>query len=83
MNDFYLTLPSNSSMEIFPNNKTTCYTTQLHKRLELDGVWEVGLVEFVMTNTVFNLSEGQNYLKYREKKRGKGYLLFTFSRALR
>lgn len=42
---FYITLPSNSSMRFFPENRTCCYITQLPRSIELTGVWEVGLAE--------------------------------------
>lgn len=43
---FYLTLPSNSSLDHFPNNTLTNYITRLPRPLELHGQWEVGIVEF-------------------------------------
>jgi hypothetical protein len=42
---FYLTLPSNSSMNYFPNNTLTHYTTKLPKLMDMDGTWEIGLAE--------------------------------------
>jgi hypothetical protein len=47
---FYVTLPSNSSFEYFPENTLNNYTTKLHTTLRLDciqflGNYEVGLVE--------------------------------------
>jgi hypothetical protein len=41
---FYVTLPSNSSFEYFPENTLNNYTTKLHT-LRLEGNYEVGLVE--------------------------------------
>ena len=43
--EFYVTLPSNSSMEYFPDNKTSNFVTKLSRTLQLDGEWEVGLAE--------------------------------------
>lgn len=43
---FYLTLLSNSSMEYFPENKTTIFSTKLPKPIILEGEWSVGVVEF-------------------------------------
>jgi hypothetical protein len=40
---FYLTLPSNASSDVFPNNKTTDYRVSLPEGIELEGNWEVGL----------------------------------------
>lgn len=42
---FYVTLPSNSSMAFFPENRTSRYMTQLPRTIELTGEWEVGLAE--------------------------------------
>lgn len=42
---FYLTLPSNSSMHVFPDNKISHFKTQLPKRISLQGEWELGLTE--------------------------------------
>ncbi|KAF4529509.1 hypothetical protein B566_EDAN014204 [Ephemera danica] len=47
MDNFYLTLPSKSSFDIFPENRTTCFTTQLPQRIHLQGSWEVSVVEYV------------------------------------
>jgi hypothetical protein len=43
---FYVTLPSNSSMEIFKNNTISNFTTQLHTPIRVNVPYEVGLVEF-------------------------------------
>ncbi len=40
-----MTLPSNSSMELYSNNTLTEFTTQLPHALDLKGYWEVGLAE--------------------------------------
>lgn len=42
---FFLTLPSNSSMDYFPKNTVTNYTTHLPREVRLDGEWEVALAE--------------------------------------
>jgi len=34
---FHLTLPSNASMDIYPNKTAAQYVTKLPKRIELDG----------------------------------------------
>lgn len=53
---FYITLPSNSSMSYFPNNTTTSFCTQLPRRFDLHGNWEIGLVEFHYPQTFENVS---------------------------
>jgi len=41
----YIDLVSNASMLEFPENKTNKFTTKLAKPLELEGDWEIGLLE--------------------------------------
>ena len=57
MNNFYLTLPSNSSMELYPDNTLAHYVTKLPQRIELDGQWEVGLVEIQYPHSWYNIPE--------------------------
>jgi hypothetical protein len=59
-NQFYLTLPSNSSMSYYPNNTTTKFSTQLPQQIILNGKWEVALVEFHYPCTFQNIPEGDN-----------------------
>lgn len=57
---FYLTLLSNSSMDYFPENKTTRFSTKLPKAIVLDGTWYVGVVEFQYPCTMFTVQEHEN-----------------------
>ena len=43
--EFYLVLPSNSSMVTHPNNTLTQYITNLPRRISLAGYWECGLTD--------------------------------------
>ncbi len=52
---FYLTLPSNASLDVYPNNKTTDYRVSLPQSIELEGNWEVGLYSVSYPNTWYNL----------------------------
>ena len=52
---FYLTLPSNASLDVFPDNKTTEYRVKLPQPIELDGNWEVGLYSISNPNTWYTL----------------------------
>ena len=58
--EFYVTLPSNSSMKYFPDNKTSNFFIKLSRTLQLDGEWEVGLAEIVYPHTWYNICEGKN-----------------------
>ncbi|KAJ8030236.1 hypothetical protein HOLleu_26584 [Holothuria leucospilota] len=42
---FYVTLPSNSSFQYFPDNTLSSFTTQLPEPILLTGSWEVALCE--------------------------------------
>ena len=43
--EFYVTLPSNSSSAYYPNNTISDFTTKLFKPIDLTGKWEVALTE--------------------------------------
>ena len=53
--DFYLTLPSNASMKMYPNNTLAHYITDLPQRIELSGDWECGLAEIQYPHTWYNI----------------------------
>jgi len=44
---FYITLPSNASMDLFPHNRLTNFRTQLPIPLKFDIPYEVALVEMI------------------------------------
>jgi hypothetical protein len=54
---FYLTLPSNASLDIFPDNKTAGYRVQLPQNIDLEGSWEVGLYSISYPNTWYTLQD--------------------------
>lgn len=43
---FYLTLPCNASLAVYPENTISSYRTMLARTINLKGQWEVGLIEF-------------------------------------
>ena len=58
---FYVTLPSNSSLEEYPDNTLTSYRVKLPHTVLLDGTWEVGLVEIHYPHRWYNyLSEDED-----------------------
>ena len=61
---FYVTLPSNSSIRYFPENKTCRYTTKLHRPLALSEDFEVGLAEIQFQSTWYNVQESENYIDF-------------------
>lgn len=60
--NFYLTLPSNSSIAYFPDNRTTNFSTKLPKAIKLEGEWSVGIVEFQYPCTMFTVQEHENVM---------------------
>ena len=59
----YITLPSNSSMNYFPDNTLASFKTKLLSPLELHGQWEVDLVEIIYRYTWFNIYFTNNQFK--------------------
>lgn len=67
INDFYVTLPSNASIQYFPRNTQSSYRTKLIQPLFLSGQWEVGLSEIFIPRNWFNIGEHNNdYIVYTE-----------------
>ncbi len=62
--DFYVTLPSNTSTDTFPNNTPSEYTAKLSQRIELSGEWEVALhtISYVKWNTIKLNRESVHYV---------------------
>ena len=55
---FYLTLPSNSSMSYFPNNTVANFRVKLAETIDLPGQWEVALVELYYPHTWPTVTKG-------------------------
>ena len=53
--DFYLTLLSNASMKMYPDNTLAHYITDLPRRIDLTGEWECGLAEIQYQHTWYNI----------------------------
>ena len=53
--DFYLTLPSNASMKMYPDNTLAHYITDLHRLIDMTGEWECGLAEIQYPRTWYNI----------------------------
>ena len=51
---------SASSMQYFPDNKTSNFVTKLSRTLQLDGEWEVGPAKIDYPHTWYNIREGKN-----------------------
>ncbi len=70
--NFYVTLPSNTSTDTFPNNTPSEYTAKLSHRIELSGEWEVALhtISYVKWNTIKLNKESVHYVVNNVKKTG-------------
>lgn len=67
MKDFYITLISNSSLEIYPHNKASTFIVQLPHKIVLNDAWVVGLAEIQYPYNFFNVSEKNNTLTYKNE----------------
>ena len=65
-NHFHLTLPSNSSMNIYPNNTTSQFVTKLPKHIELMGDWIVSLKEISVPITLVNIAANTYTLEIKD-----------------
>lgn len=62
MNSFYITLPSDSSMDIYPSNTQCCFKVKLPQKIKLEKEkWEVALVEMIMPSQFENVSKEDGY----------------------
>ena len=68
MTHFYLTLPSNSSQQFFPDNTLTDFTTKLASTLELSGEWEVGLAEMMFPRSWYTIPKNGLYIDVDTEK---------------
>ncbi|GFU53473.1 uncharacterized protein F54H12.2 [Trichonephila clavipes] len=76
---FYATLPSDSSMHFFPENKISHFKTQLPSPVCLNVEWEVGLSEIIYSHSWLNVNETNNYFLY---KAGDGNISSTVKRTI-
>ena len=54
---------TNSSVQYFPDKKTSNFVTKLSRTVKVDGEWEVGLAEIDYRYTSYNIHEGKNSLE--------------------
>ena len=64
VDEFYVTLPSNSSFDYYPDNTLSDFTTKLFKPLDLPGEWEVALTEISFPHSFYNIVEPFNAILY-------------------
>jgi hypothetical protein len=61
---FYVTLPSNASPKIFPDNKPSHFFVKLPQTIDVSSHYEVGLVEIQFPNTYSNILEDDIWVHY-------------------
>ena len=62
MKDFYMTLLSDSSMNMFPSNMQSDFTVKLDHPIIIDEeTWEVALAEIATPSEVLNITEDNNF----------------------
>jgi len=76
--DFYLTLSSNSSEQFFKSNTISNFKVQLPYQLELDGNYEVALVEANMPSTWHDVTKECYFTIYKLKKGNHIDISFAF-----
>ena len=67
MSHFYVTLPSNSSMDHHPNNTVARFITALSQNIELDGDWEVGLAEICIPAIWYNITSSMTSFTFNDQ----------------
>ncbi len=54
---FYVTLPCNASLSVYPENRISSYTTRLAKTINLKGEWQVGLAEIEYPRSWYSFND--------------------------
>lgn len=60
---FYVTLPCNASLSIYPENRISSYTTRLAKSLNLKREWQVGLAEIEYPRTWYTFNDDDGHFE--------------------
>ena len=71
MKDFYLKLLSDSSLNMFPNNKQSEFTVRLDHQIHIEEErWEMVLVEFATPSEVLNTTKENKFffLKFHDER---------------
>ena len=57
----FVILPSNSSTDVFPENKTSDFKVHLPKSVSQEGSWECGLAEIQYPRSWYTVSQSSEY----------------------
>ena len=66
---FYIHLPSDSSLHVYPDNKIAEFSTKLARTVELDGAYEVGLSEIIYPADYYNVDNREHDYSFAIKQR--------------
>ena len=66
MNSFIIDLVSNASTDIYPSNSLSSFTNFLPDQINLEGDWEVALLEASHPTLYYNISDGRFRYKQNE-----------------
>ena len=66
---FYIHLPSDSSLSVYPDNKISEFSTKLARTVELDGAYEVGLSEIIYPADYYNVDNRERNYSFAIKQR--------------
>ena len=58
MSQFTISLPSNSSIDLYPDNTVSQWKIKLSDFIKLEDKWEVGLLEVSFLGKVYNVFGG-------------------------
>lgn len=61
---FYIHLPSDSSLGVYPDNTVAKFSTKLSKMINLDGSYEVGLSELIYPTDYYNIDNREKHFKF-------------------
>ena len=61
MNSFYITLLSDSSLNMYPTNSQSCFRTKLPKPIDIHKEeWEMALVEMIIPSQIVNVTKEES-----------------------
>ena len=69
MKQFIIELVSNASTDVYPDNSLSSFTNFLPEQVNLDGDWEVALMEILYPSLYHNVTDGT--FRYKEDKSDK------------
>jgi len=79
MSHFYLTLPSNNSINYYPGNRREKYVTKLRSSISLEGEWEVGLTEIAFPRTWYTVDKQGTHFTIEKMKSAAGAIGYTLA----